>query len=227
MILKLTPEQLYSNLVNLHLEKQTGIISFNLAGVSVKINTTDTVGNTLQAWLKQYLTDNNIYFSEPTNTQEFPDFFLDNNEPYKHMLEIKAFNYNATPAFDIANFDSYCSSVKNNPYRLDADYLIFGYTMNKTGDITIKKIWLHKIWQIAGKSQRFALKTQVKRDIIYNIRPNSNFKAGNAGPFKSKDDFLLAIYKTLVDYKGNRFADDWKNTLSVNYQKYYGNNLPF
>ena len=143
------------------------------------------------------------------------------------MLEVKAFNYNATPAFDIANFESYCSSVKEKPYRLDADYLIFGYTMNDSGDITVKKVWLHKIWQIAGTSQRFPLKTQVKRDMIYNIRPNTDFKAGNKGPFRSKDDFLLAIYKTLVIYKGKSFADDWKQTLSTNYKKYYGCNLPF
>lgn len=227
MIKKITAQDLYKNLNNLQLETQIGVISFNLAGVSVKINTTDTVGITLQAWLKQYLIDNNIYFFEPTNTQEFPDFFLDNNDSYKHMLEIKAFNYNATPAFDIANFESYCSSVKEKPYRLDADYLIFGYTMNDFGDIKVKKIWLHKIWQIAGTSQRFALKTQVKRGMIYNIRPNSNFKSGNKGPFCSKDEFLLAIYKTLVNYKGKLFADDWKHILSINYREYYGYDLPF
>lgn len=224
---KITAQELYSALSNLHLEIQIGVISFNLAGVSVKIDTTDTVGITLQAWLKQFLIDNDIYFSEPANTQEFPDFFLDNHNSYKHMLEVKAFNYNATPAFDIANFESYCSSVKEKPYRLDADYLIFGYTMNESGDITVKKVWLHKIWQIAGTSQRFPLKTQVKRDMIYNIRPNTDFKAGNKGPFRSKEDFLLAIYKTLELYKGKSFADDWKRTLSVNYKKYYGCNLPF
>lgn len=227
MTKKITAQELYTALGNLHLERQIGVISFNLAGVSVNIDTTDTVGITLQAWLKQYLTDNDIYFSEPANTQEFPDFFLDNNEAFKHMLEVKAFNYNATPAFDIANFESYCSSVKDKPYRLDADYLIFGYTMNDSGDITVKKVWLHKIWQIAGTSQRFPLKTQVKRDMIYNIRPNTDFKAGNKGPFRSKDDFLLAIYKTLVIYKGKSFADDWKQILSINYKKYYGCNLPF
>lgn len=215
------------NLSSLNLEKQSGIILFNLAGISVKINTTDTVGITLQAWLKQYLLNNNIYFLEPSNTQEFPDFYLDDNDIYSSMLEVKAFNYNATPAFDIANFESYCSSVVNKPYRLDANYLIFGYIMNNFGDITIKKIWLYKIWQIAGTSQRFPLKTQVKRDVIYNIRPNSDFKSGNKGPFQTREEFLFAIYKTLSSYKGKVFADNWKNSLSVNYKKYYGYDLSF
>ena len=226
-MIKIKPTELYKKLKDLHLEKQVGVISFNMAGVSVKMNTTDTVGITLQAWLKQYLTDNNIYFSEPANTQEFPDFFLDNVKPYEHMLEVKAFNYDATPAFDIANFESYCSSVKDKPFRLDADYLIFGYTMSDDGNIYVKKIWLHKIWQIAGTSQRYALKTQIKRDMIYNIRPNTNFKIGTPGPFKCKEDFLKAIYETLVKYKGLAFANEWKSTLSHNFKKYYGYNLPF
>ena len=89
MTKKITAQELYTALGNLHLERQIGVISFNLAGVSVKIDTTDTVGITLQAWLKQYLTDNYIYFSEPANTQEFPDFFLDNNEAFKLFLKFK------------------------------------------------------------------------------------------------------------------------------------------
>ncbi|MBQ5561943.1 MAG: NgoBV family restriction endonuclease, partial [Clostridia bacterium] len=141
--------------------------------------------------------------------------------------EVKSFNYDATPAFDIANFDSYCSSIKNKPYHLDADYLIFGYVMSDKGDITIKKLWLLKVWQIAGTSDRFPLKTQVKKNVIYNIRPNSDFKKDKAGVFKSKDDFLYAIYETLVLYKSRDFADEWKSVLATNYEKYYGVKLPF
>ena len=228
MVEKLTAKQLYDRL-NDSLLGEVGEIVFDLAGVSVKIDTTDSVGITLQSWLKQYLSDNNIYFSQPLNTQEFPDFFLDNDSMEKNLLEVKSFNYDATPAFDIANFDSYCSSIKNKPYHLDADYLIFGYVMSDKGDITIKKLWLLKVWQIAGTSDRFPLKTQVKKNVIYNIRPNSDFKKDRAGAFKSKDDFLYAIYKSLVlyDKRGRKFADEWKSVLAINYEKYYGVKLPF
>lgn len=224
---KLTAKELHRNLKELELEKLTGRITFSLANVTVDIDTTDTVGITLQSWLKQYMIDNEIYFAEPRNTQEFPDFFLDNQSPYQHMLEVKAFNYDCTPAFDIANFESYCSSVKENPFRLDADYLIFGYLMDASGNISVKKIWLLKIWEIAGASDRYPLKTQVKRDMIYNIRPNTSFKAGKSGPFHNKVDFLKAIYGTLLKYKGKYFADDWKETLSKNYSNYYGESLSF
>ena len=209
MLVKLTAQQLYSKLIDLNLEKSLGKINFNFAGVSVNINTTDTIGITLQLWLKQYLINNNIFFDEPSNTQEFPDFYLNDCEPYKHMLEVKAFNYIKTPAFDIANFESYCSSVKDKPYRLDADYLIFGYLMNMDGNITIKKLWLRKIWQIAGSSERYPIKTQVKRNMIYNIRPNTAFKNEKPSPFNSKEDFLFALYKTLKMYKGVSAANDW------------------
>lgn len=220
MSVKISAEALYKSL-NSTIKNIKGNICFNFAGISVKINTTDIVGNILQAWLKQYLLQNNIYFSEPANTQEFPDFFLDNIAPHQHMLEVKAFNYNATPAFDIANFESYCDSVKENPFQLDADYLIFGYTMSNTGDIIIKGLWLHKIWEISGTSKRYPLKTQVKRDVIYNIRPNSNFKNGSSGSFKNKEDFLSAIFITLCDYRGKKVATYWLKTLLKNFKDYY------
>lgn len=227
MIKKITAQQLYNKLSKINFANNKGCITFTLANVSVKINTTDTVGITLQAWVKQFMVDKNIFFIEPANTQEFPDFYLNDIERNRHMLEIKAFNYNATPAFDIANFESYCESVKNKPFRLDADYLIFGYTMETNGDITIKKIWLKKIWEIAGTSQLYPLKTQVKRGMIYNIRPNSEFKYDKSSPFSNKSQFLKAIYDTLCMYKKSSVANEWKATLISNYKKYYNNTLVF
>ena len=109
------------------------------------IDTTDTVGNSLQRWLKEWLIKNDIYEHEPENTQEFPDFYLSASNPKDHMLEVKAFNYNATPAFDIANYESYIASVAEKPYRLAADYIILGYVMDNDGTITIKKIWLKEM----------------------------------------------------------------------------------
>jgi len=220
-LIKINANQLYNKLMSLNLSTMAGKIVFNLAGVSVTIDKTDTVGNTLESWVKQYLIDNNIYFIEPLNTQEFPDFYLDDINPHQNMLEVKAFNYNATPAFDIANFESYCASVKVKPYRLDADYLIFGYLMNSDGLIHIRKLWLKKIWEIAGTSKRYPLKTQVKRGMIYNIRPNSNFKNGTPSPFKCKEDFIRAMYGTLALYKGETFANNWLHEFSRNFQTYY------
>lgn len=227
MYKKMTAEQLYYRLIDLNLSESTGKITFNLAGVSVDIDTTDTVGIILQAWLKQYMINNDIFFLEPSNTQAFPDFYLDEEIPPYPMLEVKAFNYDRTPAFDIANFGSYCTSVCKKPFILDADYLIFGYTMDDYGNISIERIWLHKIWEIAGDSRYYPLKTQVKRGMIYNIRPNSSFKSNQPGPFTCKEDFLNAIYLTLLKYRGRSVANMWITKLSRNYYRFYGYELSF
>lgn len=60
-------------------------------------------------------------------------------------------------------------------------------------------------------------------NMIYNIRPNTTFKHKKAGPFSCKEDFLTAIYETLVAYKGRNYANDWLNILNLNYFNYYGN----
>ncbi|MDE7164338.1 MAG: NgoBV family restriction endonuclease [Clostridiales bacterium] len=203
---------------------QVGRIVFSLGDTTVTMKTTDTVGNSLQSWLQQWFLDNDIYESEPTNTQEFPDFYLSESNPKDNMLEVKAFNYNASPAFDIANYESYVSSVAEKPYRLNADYLIFGYTM-ADGDITIKKLWLKKIWEIAGRGKRYPLNTQVKRNVIYNIRPSSSFKNGLPSVFSSKEDFLKAVYETQKMYRGENNANDWLEKLKTNFRNYYHTTL--
>src|SRR5690606_7231965 len=130
-------------------------------------------------------------------------------------------------AFDIANYESYVSSVAEKPYRLNADYLIFGYSMNADGVIAIKKLWLKKIWEIAGVSRKFPLKTQVKRGMIYNIRPNSEFKRGVPSPFTSNIDFLRAVYETHSKYKDLATATEWKEKLQRNYLSYYSVSIDF
>ena len=224
---EITAENLVSELKNLKLDKETGYIVFNYYNLPVTVTTTDTVGITLQAWLKEYLKHREYIFCEPDNTQEFPDFYLSKKPNKYKMLEVKAFNSCRTPAFDIANFESYCESVKNIPERLNADYLILGYEMKKNGAISIPKIWLHKIWEIAGTSKSYPLKVQVKRNVIYNIRPNSNFKNNKKSPFENKEDFLEALYLTLRQYRGKDFANDWKKVLNNNYKKCFEKQLGF
>ena len=217
---------LYNTLKDDNIIGSIGKITFKLANTSVDISTTDTVGQSLQSWLKQYMIDKNITFVEMDNTQEFPDFILDPFDRENNLLEVKAFNYDAGPGFDIANFESYCDSVRIKPYRLNADYLIFGYSMNDT-EIKIKNIWLKKIWEISSSSGPHPLKVQDKRGIIYNIRPCKWYGSNNKfSPFISKEQFIKAIYNTLKEYQHSRInADLWLNDLKINYKNYYNENL--
>jgi type-2 restriction enzyme nlaIV len=43
----------------------------------------------------------------------------------------------------------YASEIQEKPYMLDVDYLILGYDMSDDGVVTIKDVWLKKVWQIA------------------------------------------------------------------------------
>ena len=224
IFMKVTAKQLYNMLLSADILDKPGKITFNLGGVSVVMNTTDTVGITLQAWLKQWMTDNDIYFREPENTQIFPDFFLSERDD-ENLLEIKAFNYEATPGFDIANYESYLASVCEKSYRVHADYIVFGYTMDKDGTVRIRKIWLKKIWELTGISRKWPLKVQDKRGVIYNIRPNSEFKRDEKPPFDDKTDFLEATYETQVLYRGVEAANKWLIKLIEDYCERYNERL--
>lgn len=223
--MKLSAKQIYQKLMDQNILNSSGQIQFSLANVNVTIKTTDIVGNTLQSWLGAWLNANNIFYEEPESTQVFPDFYLDDTNKERSMLEVKAFNYEATPAFDIANYESYVESVSNKIFRLDAYYLVFGYLMDSSGNISIKKIWLKKIWELAGTSKKWPLKVQDKRGVIYNIRPNSEFKHDLPSCFKNDVDFLAAIYKTQKLYRGQENAKNWKNKIEKNYFLYYKKNI--
>jgi len=226
MARELDSQEIYNKLKKQNIINAKGQINFSLGGVSVTLNSTDTVGNTIQSWLKEWFISNDIYFSEPKNSQAFPDFYL-SEDKQKGLLEIKAFNYNATPAFDIANFESYCDSVMKNPFRLNADYLIFGYTMTD-GVVEIKDIWLKKIWEISGTSERFPLRVQVKRDMIYNIRPKKWYSTRLTPSFKTKENFLFAIYETLKKYEHSKINEEqWLAELKDNYAIEFDKDLDF
>ena len=150
--MKLTAKQLYSKLVDdYQIIGQQGVINFTLKDLTIAVETKDSVGNLLQEWLKAWFQQNNIEFSENTNSQSFPDFHLDMEHTKQGLLEVKSFDWKRGPGFDLANFDSYCNSLLENAYRLDSDYLILAYQM--TGStITIKDVWLKKIWELACPS---------------------------------------------------------------------------
>ena len=82
------------------------------------------IGDLFQKWFSKWLASKNIQYRTQPNTQEFPDFLLDKDSNTKGLLEIKTFDADRSANFDVANFEAYCPSLKNNAYRLDADYLI-------------------------------------------------------------------------------------------------------
>ena len=203
-----------------------GQITMSLHGTNVIIKSTDTVGSNIQEWLGQWMTDNGIYFRPPHNTQNFPDFYLSKSDN-EGLLEIKSYFSSRSPAFDVANFDSYWKSLGDNPSRLDAQYMIFAYNL-VDGILSIKNIYLKNVWEITGKATDYPLKCQRKNGQIYNIRPASfqSKKITTLNPFTSKEEFVVAIYKTLLGHT-NKASDakEWLRKVIEGYKNFNGIDL--
>lgn len=225
--MKVSALELYEKLVNDYgIIGETGSIKFTVKDLSIMIKTKDSVGNLLQEWLKAWFQKYSIDFEENTNSQTFPDFLLDKDDHTKGLLEVKSFDFDRGPGFDLANFDSYCNSLLTHAYRLDSDYLILSYQMTD-GQISIKNVWIKKIWELACPSGTYPLKVQEKKSVIYNIRPSiwystrSTFK-----PFSTKEDFLSALNNTRYQYPQTRHTNGhWLNKVLKNYQEYTGVSL--
>ena len=151
----------------------------------------------------------NIDFEENTNSQSFPDFYLDIENKRRGLLEVKSFDWDRGPGFDLANFDSYCNSLLENSYRIDSDYLIFAYQMEGS-EITIKNVWLKKI--------------QEKKQVIYNLRPGTWYSERTTyKPFISKEEFLSALNETRYLYPQTRHGNGhWLKNVLKNYEAHTG-----
>ncbi|EKT3958192.1 NgoBV family restriction endonuclease [Flavobacterium psychrophilum] len=225
--MKLTGQELYSKLVDDYkIIGESGVINFSLKDLTISIETKDTVGNLLQEWLKAWMMKEKVEFEENTNSQIFPDFYLDKQNQKLGLLEVKSFDWDRGPGFDLANFDSYCNSLTVNSYRLDSDYLIFAYQM-KGSVITIKNVYLKKIWELACPSGTYPLKVQEKKSIIYNIRPSTWYSERNKfKPFASKEDFLSALNNTRYQYPQTRHTNGhWLQNVLKNYKEHTGVSL--
>jgi hypothetical protein len=188
-----------------------GGIFAKLGNVELMISSKDGIGGFIEEWFGAWSKENGFNVQKQHNAQIFPDYFVGGNG----LLEIKTFDKQAGPAFDIANFESYCESAANTPSRVESDYLIFSY-LSINGELSIKDIWLKKIWEISSPSARGALKTQIKRDVIYNIRP-ARWYSDNLrySVFKTKEDFVDALYKTQNEYTGK----DHKQRYLINLER--------
>ena len=218
--------QIYELLIDNNITESFGNIEFNFLDVSVNIREKSAIGDLFQEWFAQWLEINDIEHRTSANTQEFPDFFLHSISNTINLLEVKTFDYSRSANFDVANFEAYCRSLRTKAYRLDADYLIFAYLLIDS-QFKIEKIWLKKIWQITGNSDRYPVKCQVKQGAIYNIRPITWFsRRTKFKPFNSRLEFATALHKTLKQYPKTVISNnDWLDTVCENYLFHTGQRL--
>ncbi|MCK4782311.1 MAG: NgoBV family restriction endonuclease [Desulfobacteraceae bacterium] len=203
-----------------------GSMLFDFHTVKVNLKEKSAIGYILQEWLAEWLTSQKIYFRVRDNTQLWPDFLLDKNSDKKGILEIKTFDSDASPNFDVANFDAYHRSLLDHSYRLDADYMVFAYTFND-GKLRVKEVFLRKVWEITCPSKDWPIRVQCKQKVIANIRPANWFsERATYKPFTDKMQFLEAIHKTLLKYQENSpYAREWLDKVKENYRHHMGRPL--
>lgn len=226
--IKLTAEQVYDRLLNHDKIKSVeGKIRFYLGDVSIVVKQKDVVGNIIQEWLEGWLSKNNIAYAPNVNTQMPPDIFLNPDNRTADLLEVKAFNYTASPGFDIADFKAYAREILENPYMLHTKYLIFGYNMNDDGIVTIRDLWLKNVWEICRSMDAWPLNVQYKNGIIHKIRPAKWFGNRSRFPlFESLEHYLSAIEETLFSYPDtHELSKGWRKKVMDSYNRFYGKSI--
>ena len=108
---------------------------------------------------------------------------------------------------------------------LHADYLIFGYDMDENGIVTIKDVWLKKVWEITRRMENWPLNLQVKNNVVHKIRPGVWYSARPRDfmIFRNIEDFLSAVEQTVWQNPDTRTnSANWKRQFLDSYQNFYG-----
>lgn len=227
--MRLTAQQVYDKLIQEDQILQVeGQIRFFLGDVDIIVKQKDVVGNIIQEWLQGWLDKRGVEYAPSENTQMPPDFFLNPDDLTTDLLEVKAFNRKATPGFDIADFRMYEEEIIEKPYMLHVDYLIFGYDMSDDGIVTIKDLWIKKVWQITRRMADWPINLQVKSGVVHKIRPGVWYSdtPGKFSMFRSLEDFISAIEQTVYQNPKTRpESAQWKNKFLRSYYQFYGKHL--
>ena len=227
--MKLTPHEVHEMLIKEDkILEIYGQIKFFLGDISIIVKQKDVIGNIMQEWVQGWLEHRGVEYALSSNTQMPPDFFLDSTNKTVNLLEVKAFNRSASPGFDIADFRMYADEIVNKPYMLDVDYLIFGYDMSNDGVVTIRDVWLKKVWEITRRMKNWPINLQVKDNVVHKIRPAVWYSKSRVDykVFERLEDFISAIEETVYQNPDTRDrAGQWLKHFVANYERHYGQKL--
>lgn len=199
--------------------KKDGLLQFELAGISIEIDNKDIIGGVLESWFGEWLKVHGYKYLDSA-TQEFPDFEFKGDI----YLELKTFNAENGPSFDIANFASYLNSLLIKPQRLNSDYLIFSYKVHDSR-ISINDVWIKKVWEITGPSPKNITQLQVKEGKVYNIRPKSWYSA-RVETYASRRDFVNALWRAGMRFGTPSSCDNqWFNNVEKMFKAKTGTEL--
>ena len=200
---------------------QIGELTFSYAGFQITVFSKDAIGNSIQDWFGQWLNSQGIVWTTGIHTQSWPDFILSDTS----HLEVKAFDAEASPNFDVANFDGFVRSLWNGDvHRLDTMHLVFSYIANpETGAISINDYWLKNIWELTGPSGANILSIQKKQGTAVNIRPK-NWRNPRVQMFTSRQEFVSALAQAVIRFRPGEYLD-WYSVVENHYVQQFGRPL--
>ena len=112
---------------------------------------------------------------------------------------------------------------------LYAQYLIFGYQMADSGEVTVKRLWLKNLWEICRSSKQWPINVQCKNNVVHKIRPSVWYSEKGAKQFPSfscLEHFLSAIEETVYTYTDtHNAASSWKRRMLAAYYSHYGKSI--
>jgi type II restriction enzyme len=225
--MRLTAQEVYDKLINEdQILQLKGQIRFYLGDVDIIVKQRDVVGNIIQEWLQGWLDKRGIEYALNDNSQMPPDFFLNPGDETTGLLEVKAFNRKSSPGFDIADFRMYEEEIQKKPYMLHVDYLIFGYDMSDDGVVTIKDLWLKKVWEITRAMKEWPINLQVKKNVVQKIRPGVWYTEKGSIMFETMEDFISAVDQTVWQNPATRRdSGTWMTRFLKYYEAFYNKKL--
>tara|TARA_Y100000816_G_C26076610_1_gene566807 strand:+ start:202 stop:900 length:699 start_codon:yes stop_codon:yes gene_type:complete len=208
-------------------------ISMNFLDVDVESAVKDSFGYMFQGWLAAWFEKNNIFYSEPENSQSSPDFFIDKNDKKKGLVEVKCFYKD--PNFDLHGWEAFLNLLEEKPYHIDADYLIFEYDLDyESNNFSIENILIRKIWEtskpMSSRSQiQWPINVQFKNQTLVNLRTCGKHDLINSnGTYYDRKSFLEAIQKAIEMYSKAREEhrdNKWFQNVSNKYKKITGSDI--
>ncbi|MCM1076493.1 MAG: NgoBV family restriction endonuclease [Bacteroides sp.] len=214
-------QQLYMKLMeDFGFRNSTGQITFTLKDIAIVVNQNNVVGNILEEWLDKWMEESRIPHKH-NEGQSSPDFWLNIENLTEDWLEVKSFT--GSPNFDIAAYNSFINLILQKPCKLQSSYLLIKYK-NEGGKVVIENCWLKKIWEISSPSEKWPIKVQDKKGIIFNIRPAVWYSDKTEYPnFDCLEDFLAALEEVIYTYPDTHSKGaTWKKELIQSYHECYG-----
>jgi hypothetical protein len=159
------------NICNSFLKQEIKLTAIFM-GKSIPICNCNAIGNILEDVIYPIIKEEIPEF-EKGPKQASPDYYGDKNKTFE--FEQKAFM--KTPGFDIGNFTSYVNMLceENGVYKklFKTKYLVFEYAIIDNEQIHIINFHYLNVYNLVGYSGKTPITMQIKKNVWYNIRPDS------------------------------------------------------